>query len=822
MARMRDFLSDCRFALHLYGRAPATSAIAIAGLGVAIAFTSALLSLYIGLVVRPHPGFQNSDRIVSIAQTDGTQFSDISYRLIERIDEEVTALTAMTGHMSTALGLDPDGRVHNVELVTRGFFSVISPRLVLGRGFDEGDHNANAEPVAVISHDYWQRQFDRSEDVIGSRIRITGASQAEGGSGGLATATAISTTEFRIIGVMSDTLPSLQGQDNALWLAYEKAAPLYLGNAGLARISQQFRGLARLADGASLEAATADLNRRYAEADNVDLSAGFRLDSIEGLVQNIGAQREAERQLALSLAVSVLLAVVAAANISLFLLSRWAARLREFAIRMSVGATLQRLERQLVTEAGLLVVFAAVPGILGGFWLSRLLQTFALLREASWQSIALLDWRVLAALLLVVVALVLLVSQASIRGLRSIGIAAGSRHAMSRPNLTQRVAIGLQISIAGAVGAAAIALGTHLGLLLLADRGYNVDDIRVVTIGSGPEGLQDNGIAALEAVLVERERQRETLLSIPGVAAVAFGSAAPGVNRGGLNVPVPDPRNPGESVPISVVSADRQYFEMFGLPLVEGSIYDVESIEVMLANETAAELLWGTTAAINETVAISVSGAPSTRNTGVAADVSYGHPQADALARAYIPLFPLRGLDFIFVRTPMSAAGLRSALEPLVESGRLEIRLGEVRSLETLTDALIEQDRTRGLLTIAAAVLIVLLTTLGYYGTQQLLLRASLREFAIRASLGAGPASLGRRVLLRGFELGLPGVAIGSLLAFVAVAWLRGEYVADSISPALIAAATLVALVVLLVSASIGPTRRARQMQPAPLLREEL
>jgi ABC-type antimicrobial peptide transport system permease subunit len=169
----------------------------------------------------------------------------------------------------------------------------------------------------------------------------------------------------------------------------------------------------------------------------------------------------------------------------------------------------------------------------------------------------------------------------------------------------------------------------------------------------------------------------------------------------------------------------------------------------------------------------------------------------------------------------MPAADLRAALEPLVESGELEVWLGDVRSLETLTDALIDQDRTRGLLTIAAAVLIVLLTTLGFYGTQQLLLRASLREFAIRASLGAGPASLGRRVLVRGFDLGLPGVAIGGLLAFVAVAWLSGEYVADSISPALIATATVAALIVLLVAASIGPARRARLLQPAPLLREE-
>jgi putative ABC transport system permease protein len=818
---MQTLIADCRFALRVYARTPATSAIAVVGLAIAIAFVGAFLSLYAGLAIKPHPGFESSNRLVTIGQTDGTDFGNISYRLIERIDAEVTSLEAMTGFMSIPLALSTDGEVHDVELVTRRFFSAIRPRLVLGRGFDETDHDPNAEPVAVISDRYWRRQFGGSPNVIGSTIQVTGASPTQGSVAGSTAAAAIDTAEFRIVGVMSPALASLQEDDNPLWLAYERAAPLYLGNPGIARISQQFRGLGLLASNATARGVAAELDDRYADASGVDLSAGFRLDAIPGLVQNISAQREVERQLGLLLAVSLLLALVAAANVSLFLLSRAARRRRELAIRMSVGAPRKRVERQLATEAGLLVVLAALPGITGSYWLASLLPRLSLLRQASWQNLSLLDWRVLAVMLGGVTTIALIVARMPMRDVKSSGLAAGGRQVASRANPTQRIAISLQMAIAGAVGAAAIAMGWYLGALLLGDPGYDSRDIVVVTVGAGPEALQDSGVAALEAVLVERERQRELVLSVPGVDAVAFGSAAPGLNRRGLMVGVPSPSHAGENVPVSVVTADREYFEMLDLKLVEGAVYSVEEIEVMLANETAAELLWGTTAATGSTVPVSISGAPSTRNTGVLDDLSYGHPSIRALPRVYVPLVPLRGLDYLFVHTPLAPSELRTALMALVAAGDLEITLGEIQRLKTLTDDLIAPDRARGLVMIAAALLIVLLATSGSYGTQRYLVGARQREFAIRASLGAGPASLMRLVLRHGLELGLPGVVIGGLLAFTVVAWLRGEYIAETTSPLAVAAAVIVALLAILIAAGVGPARQAGRMQPAPLLRQE-
>jgi ABC-type antimicrobial peptide transport system permease subunit len=130
-------------------------------------------------------------------------------------------------------------------------------------------------------------------------------------------------------------------------------------------------------------------------------------------------------------------------------------------------------------------------------------------------------------------------------------------------------------------------------------------------------------------------------------------------------------------------------------------------------------------------------------------------------------------------------------------------------------------DRARGFLTMASALLVVFLAAIGFYGMQRYLVAAGRREFAIRASLGAGPRALGKLVVGRGVLLGLPGVVVGGLLAFIVVAYLRGDVISSDISPAVVAAFTVLGLVLLILAASVGPSREARRTQPAPLLRED-
>jgi ABC-type antimicrobial peptide transport system permease subunit len=179
--------------------------------------------------------------------------------------------------------------------------------------------------------------------------------------------------------------------------------------------------------------------------------------------------------------------------------------------------------------------------------------------------------------------------------------------------------------------------------------------------------------------------------------------------------------------------------------------------------------------------------------------------------------FNMRGI----IESRLPQAELQRQLQAKIDSGELELGQLTLRPLGDIRDQLLAPDLARSLLTIGTASLVVLLAAFGFYGTQRYLVTAGRREYAIRASLGAGPTALGRLVFRRGLMLSLPGLATGALLAFIVVAWLRDGFISDDVGPGMVVLGVVVGLSCLLVIASLGPARQARRTQPAPLLRED-
>src|SRR5690606_17520127 len=262
-------------------------------------------------------------------------------------------------------------------------------------------------------------------------------------------------TDFRIVGVMGPSYTGALGAaqaEAAFWLPVEPGLLLLTGTKEAAetmRTRFSLRGIGERKRGAGAAAVAKELNARYLE----DLSAGTfatgaatRFDVLDGLVANAALQRNTQRQLQLFLGGSILLALVAAANVSLFLLARAPGRRRELAIRMAVGAPLTRLSRQLASEAALLVVVGAALGLVASVWLAEFLRGLTFLRQAQWRDVTLLDWRVLAIVGAFLALLTLLVSLAPMLGLKRLGIAASSRQISARATVAQRVAGMAQIA----------------------------------------------------------------------------------------------------------------------------------------------------------------------------------------------------------------------------------------------------------------------------------------------------------------------------------------------------------------------------------------
>jgi len=173
------------------------------------------------------------------------------------------------------------------------------------------------------------------------------------------------------------------------------------------------------------------------------------------------------------------------------------------------------------------------------------------------------------------------------------------------------------------------------------------------------------------------------------------------------------------------------------------------------------------------------------------------------------------------IESSLPAAELQQQLQGLIDAGEIELGRPFIRPLIDLRANILAPDTARSWLTIGTASLVVLLAGFGFYGTQRYLVMAGRREYAIRASLGAGPKALGRLVLRRGLVLGLPGLVLGGLLAFIVVAWLRDDFVSRDVGPGTVTGVVVLGLVALLLLASLGPARRASRTEPAPLLRED-
>jgi putative ABC transport system permease protein len=811
---MNGFISDCRHGLRLYARTPGASSTAIVVLAVGMAFVGAFLSLFVDLSLKSFPGIEDSERLVTIAEVDGDRASWLQFGIVERFRQELTSLDALVAigeFQNIAAG--GDGGTVNLEYASRDYFDGIRPKLLLGRGFAPAEHDANAAPVAVVSERYWRERYEGRSDVLGETIELH-PRRLDGEESG--------PTEFRIVGVMAPEMRGVVRRDVDvqvdLWVPLEQIFPLVYGpDADYQPL--YVATLGRLRAGVSAEALIREIATRF--PGEAAATPSSRFDAVNDVVPDIGVHRDAERQLGLFLIGSILLALVAAANISLFLLARAPSRRRELSVRFSIGAPIGRLVRQLATEAALLIVVSTILGLLLSVWLANLLRGMPFLRAADWGNVTLLDWRVLSLLVGFLFILTLLVSIAPVLGLRGRGVAASNRHVSASATFAQRIAGTAQVALAGTFAGAGIAFVWFLSPLLFGDPGYEVQNRHVVTLVS--PSFVDPSLGLPREVVAAH--QRETIEALPGVEAVTFGSVIPSGQSGGLpKRSVLDPSDPTREIMIGHSFIDSRFVDVLGLRLLYGRTPSENEDGISLVNEALARRLFGRENVVGESLVLTGNAGSVSTIVGVLEDLSFTHPAATVE-----PAIFAQGLreQFIFrtvIQSSLPPNVLVQQLQELYDSGRMELApnlFTPPLPLSEFRDRDIAPDRARGLLTISTACLVVLIAALGFYGTQRYLVGAGQREYAIRASLGAGPGSLGRLVFRRGLALGTPGVVLGALLAFVVVAWLRDDFLSPAISPSAVTLAVVVGLAVLMLAASIGPARVARGTLPAPLLRED-
>lgn len=819
---MTGFIADLRHAVRIYVATPVSSFIALVVLAVAMACVSSFLSLFSDLVLKPHPGFERATELITIGRSTRNNFSPFSKDMLDRVRDDIPALESITGvSFFFPVSLEPGGEEQSIEYIERNFFPTMRPRLQLGRGFEAADHEAGAEPVTIIANRYWLEYFGGRTDAIGQTVRVTGTPllrrfNPEGEN----PEPEEQSVDYRIVGVMAASYTGTFADTTVLWLPLEQAGPLFMGDESSLREASLLYPLARLEGGARVEPIVTELNGRYGEMTReFQLAPGMRIDAIPGIVRDLNVHRDTERQVRLLLAGGVLLALVAAANVSLFLLSRAPGRRRELGVRMAVGAPLRRLARQLATEAGLLVVTATFVGLLVSAWFNVLLQDLSFLQRAQWRDVS-LDWRVLVLVAGLTVVLTALVSLGPVLGLKRLGIAASSRSISARPGLTQHLAGNLQIAAACILGGVAVGFSWYLGLLVFGERGYASDDLHLVSMQQqrGPRAFDQ---VDFDAILAERSRRRQALLALPGIEEVAFGTSVPGRTSFALIARFPKPDAPDEEVQFRLISCDPGYIGLLGFEVISGAGLEDLDVGGVLINETLARQFWGRADVVGEVFPAGFGGREQTEVIGVLADVPFGHPSAEVEPLAFAFLTPFTDAESILIRSRMPSAEVRTALQGAIDDGDLEVEIANVEPLTSIADGLIAADRARTVVAVATALLVVVLAAFGFYGTQRFLVAAGRREYAIRSALGAGPRAIGRLVLARALVLGAPGLAFGGVLAFIALTWLHENFLPEGVSSLVVTVGVVAVVGLLLLASALGPARNARRTDAGPLLKQD-
>jgi predicted permease len=818
-ARWESFVGVCwqdlRFSLRTLRRNPGFTSVAVLTLALGIGATSALFSMIEAVLLKPLP-YQEPSRLAVLWTDDIRQnlhqertsypnFED--WRKQNSTFEDLAFASAFTVNLTA--GEEPERVL--AGRVSANLFSLLGVQPILGRTFS-GEEEKRSDRVIVLSQGLWLRLFDASRDVLARSLEVDG-------------------TEMTIVGVMPATF-EFPGRGVALW----EPLTVFPNWSALRAKRNTPSGfvVGRLKRGVRFSQAQADLNvvsarltRQYPDlAKDLDFF-GFGINVMPFGIYVTG--RAVRVALWLLFGAVLLVLLIACTNVASLLLSRGAARARELATRMILGAGKKRLVRQLLMESAVMYLISGLSGLAFAAMADRLLLRLAptdvaRLHEAGIDSGVLFFALVLSFFAAFVFGLF---PALRVSGPDPQSVLTGSRRNLSESSAVARLR---SLLVAGEF-ALALMLLVGAGLLIRSffyvqhvDPGFRSDHIltaRVVQSKLKPEAQWRDFY----------EQALENVGAIHGVEAVAaidnfFFASFPDetvVLEGHLRLA------PGTSV--SQVTDDGispGYFQALGVPLLRGRFFTDQdaptSPRTAIINATMSRRFWPNEDPVGKRFkfAYQTEGDPWTTVVGVVGDMRRDGLTRDPVSEIFLPLaqHPARGMDLI-VKTSADPHNFAAAVRSAIRSAD---KTAPVFNVSTLEEALREQvapRRFETLLLTLFAFLALVLSTIGVYGLLHYAVTQRTHEIGIRMALGAQPLEVIRLILMQGGKIALLGIVIGFGGALSIGHVLRSElFGVATMDPVTFVGASLLLSIAALAACSI-PARRAMRVDPMAALRHE-
>ena len=800
---------EARYAVRRLLRSPGFTLVAVLGLGLGIGANVALFSVVNSIFLRPLP-YQEPERLVRLASTDEAQnfrrvgFSYPRYLEVQARQQVFSDLALSAGNAFTLTGRGDPEQVIGLH-ASASLLPALGLEPVLGRNFSAGEDLPGGERVALLGHRMWQERFNRDPAVLGQVLSLDGAPHT-------------------IVGVLPEAASAFPLDQPQIWVTRPAEVP-YLAPVQLNGGGFFFQALGRLRPGVSLEQARDAMNviaAGYRATHPANADAPSTIELVPLLDDAVGEQRQS--YLLLFGAVGCVL-LIACANIANLLLARFAARRRETAARLALGASRAGVLRQLVTESMLIALLGGAVGLLLAQW--ALGAVVALGADLIPRAAEIgLDPAALAFTLGVTLA----------TGL-AIGLLPGLQAA--KVNVNETLKEGSRGSTGGGhrLRAALLVAEVALSLVLLVAAGLLLASfarLQRVEPGFEPEGVFTAQIVvpaqryAPERLVAFYEQLYQRLATLPGSSSAALTDRVP---LTGAQAPAPVAV---VGRPLGAMSerpnANRHlvspgYFATLGIPIRAGRDFDERDSStvphVVIINETFARQHFPGENPIGRTLVTGMAELPS-QIVGVVADVRSTGLNTPPEADYFLPALQRPEIfTNILVRTSIGPAAMATTVREALRSVDPDLPLLQPQALSTRVAATMADRRLALVLLAGFAALALVIASLGVYSVMAHLVAFRTSEIGIRMALGASPGNVMRMVLGQGRRLTLLGIALGLGGAYL-VSRLMQQALFD-VSPAdpLIYLAVSGTLLVVSEFAAWLPARRATRIDPVIALRTE-
>jgi predicted permease len=758
-----DFVRDVRHSARLLRRNPLFTLLAAASLAIGIGADTTVFTAANALLFRSPAGVKDPDRLVDISRTKRGQFGvyQLSYPDFLEIRRRTTTLDdvflyePMTRPMSLS-GADGSETVFGVT-VSLNYFATLGVAARAGQLFPlGGDQDSRVNPFVVLSYAFWQRRFHGDPGIIGKTVQING-------------------DHLQVTGVAAE------GFQGVSIVSPDIFVPIGSTAADSMRFSRRGAGWAmmggRLKPGVSIAAAAAEMNAigvALAKDYSGDAESGLRLTAQSMIPGNLVVA--VMGIFALLLAFVSLVLVIACANMAGVLLSRAAARRRELAVRLAIGAGRARLVRQLLTEAVLVFLLGAAAGLVVSRGLTAAVVSRIPTTDVPINLCMNLDARVVVFTLgLSLLSAVLCGLIPALRSSRAdlVSDLKNEGQASTHRGRLQNTFVIAQVALSTILVVGALLFWGALQRVRSVDFGYDPKDVDLVAINLRPGGPAIVPESSFIREVMERVR------ALPGVRESSVAGLTP-LEAGRLTLDLrrpeegsPAPRLPDPSIRVSWNSVEPGYFKTMRIALLAGRDFaptdTFGSQAVAIVGEDAAREFWPGEDAIGKVLPAKV-GDPGGNALviGVARDIKAVSGPRISPPTIYRPLSQ-RPFPFVTIVVRRAAGTpLIGQIHAIVFSLNPNVPLLSSQTLEQGIANATAPQRNAALVTGGLGLVGLVLASIGVYAVTAYAVTRRTREIGIRVALGAERARVITLVLREGMSLVGIGCGIGLLLSYIA------------------------------------------------------